>query len=128
MKITEILQVDAALKAGLDLGHIFLETLQRAETAFVNLLASADQPGLRISGNLTIGHVASGDLSNLGDAEHRSDLGVTGDHVLVHGLQKAGQGFLDVLDELVDDVKEVKDDLVNQAKDAVGLNETEKKD
>src|SRR5438132_7918880 len=47
--VVVLLEADAALEAGLHLGHIVLETAQRADPAFVNDDVVAEKPRLGVA-------------------------------------------------------------------------------
>src|SRR6185436_17037417 len=67
LDVVETLQAQAALEAGLDLGHVVLEALERGELAFPHHDVVAEQAGLRVAlaGDAAVGDHAAGNGADL---------------------------------------------------------------
>jgi uncharacterized membrane protein YwzB len=87
--VVVVLEGHAAFLAGLDLGHLVLEALERLQRAFVDHHVVAQQAHPGGAAGDAFGHEAAGDLADAGDAEDLLDLGIA-DEVLANlGTQQA---------------------------------------
>src|SRR6266853_1102443 len=80
----------AALKTALDLAGVVLEPLERIDLAGMHHHVVAQQADLAVPFDEAILHHASGDISNLGDAEHFANLRPSLVYLLECGLQHTG--------------------------------------
>src|ERR1039457_1712438 len=94
---------DAALEALLHLGRVVLEAAKRADLAFVNDAAVANEAyGSRTRDDAVRDHAAP-DRPDLRNLERLANLGVPAGDFLLDGVEEARHGFLDLVRERVDD-------------------------
>src|SRR5207247_11196300 len=105
---------DAALEPGEHLADVILEPFQRADRALAHDLVAAAHTHLRVTDDLAFDHVRAADRAELRDDEYLAHLRAAECRLADLGREHAGQGGLQVVDRVVDDV-------VAADVDAVGL-------
>src|SRR6476620_6155398 len=104
LDVLVVLQHQTALEALADLGRVVLLPLQRGEVEVVRHDRTvAQQARLGVAPEQATGDHAAGDVADLRGAEDLADLRLAEDGLLVHRLEHALEGRLDLLDRLVDD-------------------------
>src|SRR5436309_8386185 len=105
---------DAALLTVRHLAHVVLEALERGDRSRAEDRVAAAHAHPGAPHDLALGHVGARDRPQLGDDEDLSHLRAADDRLADLRREHAGQGRLEVVDRLVDDV-------VGAQVDAVGL-------
>src|SRR6202051_1695036 len=95
---------DATFLPGRHLANVFLEMLERADPAFVDLLLPPDQLDPASTADLALQHPAAGDDSEPRDLDRGDDLDLALADLAVGRLAQALGGAFDILRQLVDDV------------------------
>src|SRR5262249_34188193 len=105
LDVTEAIEADAALRAGLDLADVVLEAAETGDLALPDRRAVADAAGLRVaaSRDATVRHEAAGDRAGLRRLEDRLYPGRAEARLLERRLEKADHGFLNLVGDVVDD-------------------------
>src|SRR5690606_30800241 len=104
LDVVELAQTDTGLEVGLDLGDVVLEAAQALDRETVGEHdAVADDARLRVSRDRSTAHDDTGDVPELGGAEHLADLRNTRLNLFVLGLEHALERVLDVVEGVVDD-------------------------
>src|SRR4051812_9511806 len=103
LNVLVVLERHAALVALADLAHLFLEPLQRPQTAFVDHHVVAQQAHLCAAPDDPLGDHAASDLADAGDVEHLADRGIAEEPLAQGRRQHAGKRVPHVVDHVVDD-------------------------
>src|SRR5512142_1440359 len=101
LDVVEVLEPDAALKAGLDVPDVVLEPLERCQRSVEGHDAVPDQADLVASADPTVLDVAAGDGAGLADLENFPDLDRRGDFLVLLRRKEPFEGLLHVLDGVV---------------------------
>src|SRR5690606_16062001 len=103
LDVGELAERETAFEALADLHDVVLEPPQRADREVLpDNHAVTQQACLGVTPDLTRRDQATGDGADLRGLEHLTDLSPTEVDLLVHRLEHALQGLLDLLDRLVD--------------------------
>src|SRR5690606_12054326 len=98
------LHADTALHAVTHFGHVVLEATQRLEFALEDHHVFTQHTNRTVTEDRTFDHHAAGDRTEFRRAEHVTHFGDTQDILANIAAEHAGQGFLDVFDDVVDHV------------------------
>src|SRR5690606_6057949 len=102
LDVIVILHTDAALGTAAHFGHVVLEAPQGFQHALVDHHVVAQHTDRLALVHGALGDDTAGDLAELGRAEHIANLGDTDDLLADFRGQHAGQGRLDVIEQVVD--------------------------
>src|SRR5208282_5584803 len=98
----EAFNADAALHAGPDFVDVVLEAAQGLDDALVDQALSAENAGFAANQAAVVDD-AAGDVAAFGQLEDFADLGRADDDLFDDRFQQAGHGFLDLVDQFVND-------------------------
>src|SRR5471032_3133853 len=104
LDVVVALDADTAFHAGTHFGHVVLEAAQGLEFAFENNDVFAQYTDRTVAVNHTFQNHTASDRTKLRRTEHVTHFGDTQDVLPDVAAKHAGEGFLDVFDDVVDDV------------------------
>src|SRR3954468_16862121 len=104
LHVVEVLEMEAALEALLDLAGVVLEALERVDHRRIDDSAVPDDAHLRVPADEPVRDHATGDRADPRRAECLAHLGLADRLLRLDGGEHADERLLDVLRQLVDDV------------------------
>src|SRR5262249_36732373 len=96
-------ELDAALEPGLYFLHIVLHATQRLDRQVLgDHAAVANETDLAPALDVPVGDEAAGDVADAADLEHLADFRVAVELLALFGREHAAEGFLQIVEDLVD--------------------------